>query len=406
MIIQPTLLRTPVLNYADEFQRMGVEVLTGIKWKTAVQLIDRQAGLTRTYREDLAKDAEVGKLSMRKLEVHLAARFAKDNIQNYAAVLLDGSESAEISPNFEWPLAKTQLVIFAEAFGEDVADNFIHGEWSEGNDSPLGLYDGVNTQVNRDITAGDISKKNGNLIEVGPLAAPADETDTSAYDNFMAAYNALHPALKKHRELICLCSSETETNIRLAQNNKYKGSAMLQKADMNAGMPIVEAPNCKLVSTYMVGTGDRLMFYLPGTLQFGVDDQSNASFVRVSQDVQDGNIVHLQMQEKVGCRVKDVRPRVFAVSTGSWYPAMVGGDYAPASSITGVAKGGSTQGSVAVKNEAGETITSLKRGETAVLTATPASSKTFVKWHDGLTTATRTVVGTGAPMVFEAEFSA
>lgn len=399
-IIQKELVKTPVLNYHRELARLGFRIITGIQFKHTTQLMSRRSGVTRRYHKGMAQNEESGKASKRELQVSICTAPFVDNIADYQAVDADGNEGKVLEPNYKWPYAVSIMQGQADSYAEDIAMNLFHGDKSLGEDHPLGMFDGINTQLNRDITNGLVKP-----ISISAIVAPADDTDTSAYDAALEFYNGLHQAMKDAERVIIVCSPETATAIKMAQLNKFKNSPLITDADANEGERLIGASNVRICPTWMAGKGDRLFAVLPNWADFGVDDTAAETYVRVTTDPKDGNIVNTQIQAKVGCRLNDVRERVFAVSDGSLEMAeQMGGDYAEAI-ITAAPKVAGT-GTIAITNAAGETITTLKRGESATLTPTGASSKNFSKWSDnGSTTAVRTVIGTGLPAAFQAEFA-
>jgi hypothetical protein len=393
-ILAPDIIESPVLENAKVFEDLMIKVIPAVEFKRTDMIFRRKAGGARKYDpKNLHKDT-VGYIEERPLKVEQAVAFYEENLQKFREkepFSVQGSNQT-----FEAPVSEFLLRQIGKAYAEDVLNCLFFGDHSLDN-SPLNLYDGYWTQINREINEGKISIKNKNLIQTEAFAKTPDQEVGDIYQQFVDAVESLDDHLRNAEKLVVYLSAATK---RLIVQDYMKAFPNAFTSTTDGGFQFIDMPNIILKSHAILGRGDKMIFTVPENLQFGLDDESDWNAVHMTHDQNDQNNLIFQVQSTQGVRVLDTSKKKFAVTTGT--SEMIDdlvGDYTnnTISALTNDAELGEVTVSPAKDDYAA--------GETVTLTATAKDGAKFQAWSDGATLNPRTYVAQGAPMVFQAVFA-
>ena len=172
----------------------------------------------------------------------------------------------------------------------------------------------------------------------------------------------------------------------------------------NGSYIIPEMPHVEFCPSDAWGVGDRMMATIPNNLQYGVDSESNQSFVKVQfgsdEDAQD---VIFQIQSIQGTRLMNPLPSAFVMNNGSIRENVINGDYTNQKLIV---TADDTMGAVKVNGQAYTTPAEFAPNSIITLKAEPKAGYRFVSWSNGKTDAEITITATGMPMAVTAIFAA
>ena len=387
-ILQKDILESSALLNSSLFEQMGIKVLTGIEYQQSVLQFHRKGGTSRQYKAGSKISSTIGALEERKLEVTLDWNRYEDNIQNYRekepfSVL--GTNSTYNAPNSEF-----QIRQIGKSFAEDIMSNLVWGKKSLGVENPLGLFDGLNVQIDREVQAGK-----ARVIELSPFVDQPEGQAGENWSEFVKFVNGLHPKMRRHEKVLIYCSPETHMRIVDGYLKTYTGLQTPNAADPS--FRFLGMPNIQLIPHVIWGEGDRLIATLPENFEFGVDTLNDWNSVKVDHAESDFNVIIYQIQSAQGTRIAQTGPEFLAVSSGTNQALDdMSGDYQKAA-ITVKVTGGNP-GSCKVAPQKAD----YAPGEKVTLTVTPGSGKKFLKWSDNVTINPRTIVATGAPEVYEA----
>jgi hypothetical protein len=175
--------------------------------------------------------------------------------------------------------------------------------------------------------------------------------------------------------------------------------------DANGNFKVPEYPKVTFVPSDDFGGGTRMFATTEGTLVFGVNGANHETYVGVQQGSDDDmKDIIFQIQTIAGCMIRNIVKSNFVTNGGTIENTYVSGDYTKDAFYA--APNDSDLGSVTIMNGQTEieSGTEVAKGTTLTLTATAAENKTFVKWSNGATSASISVVTTGDPMALTAFF--
>ena len=396
--INKDLIESIVYYDNSIFDLFKINVITDIENADLVYQFMAKGGTTRLYDPNELEDSTLGYVAPRKLQVYLNYKRVKDNIQEYREkepFSILGTNNTYQFPNSEWRIRKIM-----ERYREDVLNAVFFGDLNAAPESGLKLYDGIYTLINQ-LMGTEISEANGNFINLDmPLITEAAQGG-DLWKAFVGAVSKLHPKLRKAKEVLCYMPDD----FRTALVEDY----MLLFAHMQGSMDIDNPrfngmANLTIVTSPLMGNADeeagaKLIFTVPGNVDFGCDNRPEQSNVMVDKMQEDFNKIIFQIQSAHGMRIRLVTPDMFAVTSGMNNPidGLVG-DYVK-DSLTlsaNIAGAGEVTATPAKASYA--------KGESITLKATAAEGYTFKMWSDGVTLAERAYVATGFPMSFQAVF--
>lgn len=398
--IEPNILLGPAYYAKEEISRLGINVLTGIQFMSTKYVFYRKGGTTRRKKVGQTVNNQIGFLQERPLVTYVAWNHYTDNQGNYrelpVATVPGGAE-------FSYPLSELAVGEIGKAFSDDCMACLWWGDKDladseKADEQAMGLYDGFNTVIAREVENGFISKKNGNLITCGSLDAPAAGTnDTTAWKNFRAAYLSLPGALRR-QNILAYMSTDTAMAISDAYGNAHNHNEEVLMQGDTVNFKFRELPRVTVVPSDDYGTGERIVFTVPGNLEIGVNNGDPVdNFVKVKEGTDNDMLdIQFQVQTTIGTRVVALMPSRFAMTDAALVqPTTINGDYKynTFTAVPNIAAAGKVEISGGTANANGE----YEAGTTLTLTATANEGYKFVRWSNSSTSASTSVVVKNQP---------
>lgn len=394
-----------------ELTRLGIQVISGVQFRDTQTVFNRKGGTTRRKKVGDKVANSIGYIEERPLTAQLAMNRFVDNQDNYIQKPYQVGGAAK----FSYPLAELALKAIIATYNEDIFSNLFWGDekYAESEDEDkkgMGLYNGINTNIAKDMASGRISIAHKNLIKVDAidLSGVDDETDVQAWNVFREFYRQWSPALKRQKVkvLISLELSTVLMDTYANKNRSIRTVKMLEDSE-EGNWSVPEYPLVTFVPSQDYGKGDRMMAYTANNLQYGVNslDDRNVVSVNIGSDTDNLDVVW-QIQSVQGTRVVNVNPSDFAISTGTLTPGDLWlGDYTKNTFFVGFdeSMGKVSINSVAMKN--GES-KEYAAGTALALKAEALASHEFVGWSNGSKQAEITVTMLDVPMGLTAIFKA
>ncbi len=407
--VSKEILMGPGYTDANEMDRLGIDIVSGIQFKRTFHILLRKGGTTRRKDVHSKVDSEAGFLKERTLTVKLAWDHFTDNADKYCETVFGTDAQGQ------YPLSTEA----ATAVLTNYADNLTACLWNgdidldDGSDGKsaheqaLALYDGFHTCVKHDIEDGIISEANGNLVPCDAIDAPADTDDTTPYDNFIAWHRKWDARLRKQETRVYM-SEVTAFNIASGYANKYHGNF---KVDYEQGGNF-KLPGLSKVTICPVadfGEGDRMYATVDKNFAYGVDTLNNQTYVGVKVGTDDDmRDIQFQIQSIQGAGIKNPFKYAFCMSDGTLASTeYVAGDYDNTNLVVTIADTDGVVcegGTVTVGGTKYTAPVATSINQVIALKATAASGYTFSHWSTGSTNAELTLVGTGMSMGVTAFF--
>jgi len=302
----------------------GINVISGIQNKDVITNYFRKGGIAKPYVPGTVEDNDVAKTQERILQTRKAYANVRDEPSRFKKTIVgpDILLWKNVSKQHPWHVIMLQTII--TTFSEDIIDALFPAKYDATDRSPMGLFDGFDTLIDADVTAGLVSTAEKNIVNTGNILKPTSDTDVSAYDKLEAFYRAANPFLRK-AETNLLVPFHMGDAYDLAYFNKYKTKPTMD----NFGRSILDSSGgrCRIIRSLAMGTGQRIMLTVPGNLDFGLDTESDDKFVQVRDIEADPNFVQFWIQADYGCRIRNVHPKVFQINEGTPVGNMMSGDY-------------------------------------------------------------------------------
>ena len=397
--LQPNIIMGPAYYNADDLKKFGIKVITGVQFKDTAMILNRKGATSRRKVVGEKLDSNLGYLTERTLVAHIVwnqFRHNEDEFQE-APIQIQGSAA------FHYPMAEEIINQIGIEFNDDVYPNIWHGD--EESEAPeLAFFNGYHALIAIDMANGDISTAKKNIIEMAALAAPAEEGDSAAWDKFVEWYDKWHPGLKRQKDVRVIMSLAYGHYIADAYEQKHRShSSVIAQPD--GTFKVREYPNLTFVPSDDFGKGTRIVATVAQNLEFGVNSESDSSYIGVKQGSDDDlKDILFQVQGIFGCRILRIDPAHFVTNGGTIEGTYYSGDYQK-DSFT-VASNDTTKGTVAISPAPvnGE----YAKGTTLTLTATANTGFKFVKWTGATdaTTASASVVKKSGPEAAIAIFEA
>lgn len=395
------------IGYTDpaETDRLGIDIISGLQFKRTFHILLRKGGTTRRKDVHSVVNSQAGFLTERTLVARLAWDHFTDSIDAYCETVFGTDAQGQ------YPMATAAVEAVLRNYADNLAANFWFGDISlddgkenvPAHDQALALYDGIHTCIKHDIEAGIISEANGNLIPCELIDAPADNNDSTPYDNFYNWYLKWDARLRKQKTLVYM-NEITAHNIAAGYANKYHGN---YKVDYDAGGNFV-LPGMSKVTICPVsdfGVGDRMYATVPKNLVYGVDSLSNETYVgvKVGTDT-DLRQIQLQIQSIQGAGIKVPYASSFAMSDGNLAnPDFVAGDYTNSNLVVTLAKAnaqdeGNIDGTVKVNGAPYKNPIETSVNQVISLEVADGTNYKFVNWSNGSTEKRIQLTATGMSM--------
>lgn len=352
---------------AEENDRMGVKMISGVQYKLVEHLFVRKGGITRRKVVGNVTETNIGYIEERELTAKLSVARIRFNADEFVETVFG------VDANGDFPLLAETMEALLITYAEDLAACKWYGDVTS-EDPKLNLYSGWMTNINNEINSGKISAANLNLIAKSAISQPVDTDDTSAYDALEEWVMKLDPRLRKKCKIYC--DLKRGVYIARAYANKFKGN---YKVDYTIGKSytIPELAGVEIVPLDSIGTGDCLIATIDQNFMYAVDTENTRSYVDVkpepSKDTRD---FVAQIQSIQGANVRNILPYAFTISSGSFVkPADRQGDYSETLLVVNA-----DGGTVTVNGDNYVAGTKYAEGVALALVATAGTGKTFSAW--------------------------
>ena len=409
--VSKEILMGPGYTDAEEMDRLGIDVISGVQYKRTIHILLRKGGTTRRKDVHTKVNSEVGFLRERTITVKLSWDHYTDNIDKYCETPFGTDAQGQ------YPLSTEAATAILSNYADDLTaclwngdiDLDKGGDTTPAKDQALALYDGFHTCVKHDVQAGLISEANGNLIPCESITEPTDNNDSTPYDNFLSWHMKWDARLRKQNTLVYM-SEQTAQYIAAGYANKFHGNFKVDYEDGgNFKLPGLSRVTLCPIADF--GEGDRMYVTIPKNFVYAVDSEGNQTYVGVKvgtdNDMRD---VQFQIQSIQGAGIRNPFKYAFAMSDGSLAAAeYVAGDYTNSNLVITLAheKGANiTDGSVKVNNETYTNPVETTVNQIVTLEAVEGSTDKFSHWSNGSTEKKIQVIATGMSMGLTAFFKA
>lgn len=384
----------------DVFDRLGIKVISGIEFQDTINVAHRKGHTARRKVVGDELSSSAGYIEERKMITQPVWDRIPDNQDNYR----EQAVFSNVDGNVTYTYPKTEK-FFRETvvitFGENCFDCLFLGDASldrKSEEGWLGLYDGLVTNIRKDIAAGRVSHERRNLVDLTSINSVETKEDIANWNIFKKFVNSWHPTLRNQQRVNVLMTTVTAERICAAYCNAHNSNtAPIYGADRS--IQFSEYPNIYLTPEASFGIGDLMIASVPGNMEYGIDNLNSKSTVNVqygsSKDAKD---VFFQIESIMGTRVANPNPQKFCVSNGTLQPIGLAGDYLHDS--LAVLSSDEKLGTVAKSPDQEDYVA----GTTVTLTATPTETGAFVRWSDGNENASRAFVTKGQPDAITAIF--
>jgi hypothetical protein len=331
-IIDVALLQRAAVTYNNVLQTLPFNTLLDTCATLGIQLLpvtakdiklqfQRRGGTSGPYNPSVDPadyyPSEIGKIVQRPLDVLPCVNALKDHMMNYKQYNVISNAGEPVNHQTKkHPLERLILETVVTTQSEDMLLALFPGERDETQRSPLAMFDGIDTIIDTDISAGNISVARGNYIELGasPFTAPVDEDDVTALNNFIKFIRSLNSNLRKNA--IVYVPSNVLFNVKDCLGNKKK-AFLENQIFLQYVRDITNSPNLQIISHEVMGTGDRITATIPKNMDLGLNTQSAMQFVKVRDIYEDPNWLQFWSQWEAGFRISSVHQKTFAVSDGT-----------------------------------------------------------------------------------------
>lgn len=355
-------------------------------------------------------NSEAGFLKERTLTVKLSWDHFTDNIDKYCETVFGTDAQGQ------YPLSAAATEAVLRNYADNLTANLWNGDIDldkggenvPAHDQAMALYDGFHTCIKHDIEDGLISEANGNLVSCEAISAPVDN-DSAPYDNFLAWHMKWDARLRKANTRVYM-SELTAQNIAAGYANKFHGNF---KVDYEVGGNF-KLPGLSRVTLCPVadfGEGDRMYATIDKNFVYGVDSESNQTYVGVKVGTDDDmRDIQFQIQSIQGAGIKNPFKYAFCMSDGSLASAeLVAGDYTNSNLVVTLAKAnaqdaGNIDGTVKVNGAPYKDPIDTSVNQIISLEATDGTNYKFVNWNTGSTEKKIQLTATGMSMGLTAFF--
>ena len=409
--VSKEILMGPGYTDAEEMDRLGIDIVSGVQYKRTFHILLRKGGTTRRKDVHTKVNSEAGFLKERTLTVKLSWDHFTDNIDKYCETVFGTDAQGQ------YPLSAAATEAILRNYADNLTANLWNGDIDldkggenvPAQDQAMALYDGFHTCIKHDIEDGLISEANGNLVSCEAISEPADNNDSAPYDNFLAWHMKWDARLRKANTRVYM-SELTAQNIAAGYANKFHGNF---KVDYEVGGNF-KLPGLSRVTLCPVadfGEGDRMYATIDKNFVYGVDTESNQTYVGVKVGTDDDmRDIQFQIQSIQGAGIKNPFKYAFCMSDGSLASAeLVAGDYTHSNLVVTLAKAnaqdaGNIDGTVKVNGAPYKDPIETSVNQIISLEATDGTNYKFVNWNNGSTEKKIQLTATGMSMGLTAFF--
>lgn len=409
--VSKEILMGPGYTDAEEMDRLGIDIVSGVQYKRTFHILLRKGGTTRRKDVRTKVNSEAGFLKERTLTVKLSWDHYTDNIDKYCETVFGTDAQGQ------YPLSAAATETILRNYADNLTACLWHGDIDldkggenvPAQDQAMALYDGFHTCIKHDIEDGIISEANGNLIPCEAITAPVDNNDSTPYDNFLAWHMKWDARLRKANTRVYM-SELTAQYIAAGYANKFHGNF---KVDYEPGGNF-KLPGLSRVTICPVadfGEGDRMYATIDKNFVYGVDTDNNQTYVGVKVGTDDDmRDIQFQIQSIQGAGIKNPFKYAFCMSDGSLASAeLIAGDYTNSNLVVTLAKAnaqdaGNIDGTVKVNGAPYKDPIETSVNQIISLEATDGTNYKFVNWSNGSTEKKIQLTATGMSMGLTAFF--
>ncbi len=326
-----TVLRTlPAVVLLEKLTKLGIRSLSQ-NTKIINSEFLRKGNLIRPYVAGGAetKAGELGKFRQMELDPVNVKADVRDNVTNYDGVPFLGTVLAHDPKLKKLPLEAMIIATIVESGSEDFLYAALHGVRNDAGASALDAYDGINKQIAKWVTAGEICEANKNLIATGACpnetAAVSPAAEGAAYMWAVNFVRALSPILRQSSFSLQM-SLDLQMKLQDSCNKRYpqfQGVAnLLDRLRYDA-----QAPQMQIVSDFVVGSGDCLRAVVAGWADFSLSTSGVEKFITVRNPFADPNEVQYWLQARCATRLNTIHKKVFATNDQLFSAVDFRGDY-------------------------------------------------------------------------------
>lgn len=328
-----TLRMLPYFVLSQTLDELSINFLQ-VDEKHKVVVFNRKGGLARPYvtgADNEVSEGEIGKAIERVLDPQECYTALKDRITNYKKKRVISNRSEKLNrQSKEHPLEMLIVDTHIRTIGEDIISALWHAKRDNSDKSPMGMFDGFNQQIDKEITAGEISTAKNNLFNTGEIKAPENESDMEAFNILVEFIRSANPFLRRSGVLFITHDALFHAMDALGNKLKYK-NALEESVFVEHLRGITKAPNLQIISHPALGTGSRMLFTGRDNLDFGLGTLGDEQFVQIRSPYEDPNIVQFWMQWSAGTRILHLHAKEFLVNDQTNSGLDLFGDYiAPA----------------------------------------------------------------------------
>lgn len=407
--VSKEILMGPGYTDADDMDRLGIDVVPGLQYKRTLHIMLRKGGTTRRKDVHTKVNSESGFLKERTITVKLAWDHYTDSIDRYVETVFGTDAQGQ------YPFSTAAVTAVLTNYADNLTACLWNGDISldDGSESKsareqaLALYDGFHTNVKHDIEDGIISEANGNLVHCDAITAPADNDDSTPYDNFIAWHMKWDARLRKAKTRVYM-NEITANNIAAGYANKYHGNFKVEyEQGGNFKLPGLSRVTICPVADF--GEGDRMYATIDKNFVYGVDTLNNQTFVGVKMSTDDDmRHIQFQIQSIQGAGIKNPFKYAFCMSDGSLATSeYVAGDYVDSNLVvTTVDTDGKADvdGKVTVNGANYTAPVPTSVNQILTLVAVDGAKNKFSHWSNGKTEKTLQLTATGMTMGITALF--
>lgn len=328
----PLLKALPFATLDPVLTDLGINLLEVGDGENIETTFERNGKLIKPYVASTSdKDAdekEIGRFVEMPLQTKKAYAALKDHIDNYTSekVVINDVNKVDQATK-KHPLEMLILNEKVKTVAEDQIDAMFHSKFDTSDESPMGISDGFYTLQDNFVTAGDIAASKGNIVACGSLAAPANESDITAFKSILAWLRSGDEFLKNQNVNLYIPGGVL-LNIRDAAANKFR---YLNDVNVNTLEQILREhaliKSLNIKTHYCMGSGTRIFLTVNGNLDYGMSKRSDSQFVQVRNPYKDPNWVQFWLQFRVGQRIKNIHRKKFMMSDGTVTSVSLSGDY-------------------------------------------------------------------------------
>jgi hypothetical protein len=407
--VSKEILMGPGFTDADDMDRLGIDVVSGLQYKQTLHIMLRKGGTTRRKDVHTKVNSESGFLKERTITVKLAWDHYTDSIDRYVETVFGTDAQGQ------YPFSTASVTAVLTNYADNLTACLWNGDISldDGSESKsareqaLALYDGFHTCVKHDIEDGIISEANGNLVHCDAITAPADNDDSTPYDNFIAWHMKWDARLRKAKTRVYM-NEITANNIAAGYANKYHGNFKVEyEQGGNFKLPGLSRVTICPVADF--GEGDRMYATIDKNFVYGVDTLNNQTYVGVKMSTDDDmRHIQFQIQSIQGAGIKNPFKYAFCMSDGSLAASeYVAGDYVDSNLVvTTVDTDGKADvdGKVTVNGANYTAPVPTSVNQILTLVAVDGAKNKFSHWSNGKTEKTLQLTATGMTMGITAIF--